>query len=339
MKKLKGVAVGLGYFSQFHLEAWGRLHKVDLTAICDTDEKKALKMATKFGVPSLYTDVKEMLQSEQPDFIDIITPPETHLELCQIAAERNVSIICQKPLAPSFEEAKEIAALVNTYDVRIMVHENFRFQPWHREIKKLLNKNTIGGQLQAIQWRMRMGDGWQEDAYMNRQPYFRKMKKLLLYETGIHLIDVLRFFGGEINQVYAQLKRYNQNIEGEDSALVICNFEKGGTAIIDASRYHESTYENPRLTFGEIRIEGDRGSIYLNEDGKITIKKLGQPETVHDYTFKDKSFSGDCVYATQKHFVGQLQSEQSFETDVEDYLSNIAVMEKAYESNRLGIPL
>ena len=338
MKKLKGVAVGLGDFSLFHLEAWGRLDEVDLTAICDTDKKKAKQVATKFSVPNFYTNVAEMLQREQPDFIDIITPPETHLELCQIAAEHKISIICQKPLAPTSEIAEQIANLVTTHDIRIMVHENFRFQPWHREIKKLLERNTIGTQLHAIQWRMRMGDGWQDDAYMNRQPYFRKMKELLLYETGIHLIDVLRYFGGEINQVYAKLNRYNQNIRGEDSALVICDFAKGGTALVDAGRYHESTYENPRLTFGAIQIEGNKGSVYLHENGSITLKPLGQPEIQHEYNFEDKNFSGDCVYTTQKHFVERLNSGEPFETDVQDYLSNISIIEKAYESNKEGIP-
>ena len=338
MKKLRAVAVGIGYFSRFQYEAWSRLDEVELTAICGRDLERTKAFAANYGVPNAYIDVNEMLEQERPDFIDIITPPETHLEFCRLAAQMGVYSICQKPLAPTFEEAEKIAALSTEYGVRIMVHENFRFQPWHREIKKLLNLNTIGDQLLALQWRMRMGDGWQEDAYMNRQPYFREMKQLLMYETGVHLIDVLRYFGGDIHQVFAKLKRFNNNIKGEDTALVVCDFSKGGTAVIDAGRYHESTCENPRLTFGEVRIEGDKGVIHLLEDGTITIKLLGQPETVHPYTFKDKNFAGDCVYATQKHFIEQLNSGKPFETDVVDYLNNIKIIDKIYESNKRGLP-
>jgi predicted dehydrogenase len=296
-------------------------------------------MADKFVVPRFYSDVNEMLTAERPDFIDIITPPETHLDLCSLAAEKGIDIICQKPLAPSLKEAQEIATIVSKYDVRMMVHENFRFQPWHREIKRLLQQDVVGSKIHAIQWRMRMGDGWQEDAYMNRQPYFREMKQLFMYETGIHLIDVLRFFGGEINQVFAKLNRYNQNIKGEDAATVICDFENGGTALIDANRYHESTAKNARLTFGEIRVECNRGCIHLSEDGRITIKSLGQPEVEHNYTFEDSNFSGDCVYATQKHFVEQLATGNLFETDVQEYLANIRILERVYESNSKGFPL
>ena len=339
MKRKRGVAVGLWYFSQFHLEAWMRMKEVDLVAICDTDIAKAERTATKYGIPRFYSDVQEMLANENPDFIDIITPPETHLELCILAAGMGIDIICQKPLAPDLKEAQKIAETISKNKVRMMVHENFRFQPWHREIKKLLDQHTIGNQLHSIHWRMRMGDGWQEDAYMNRQPYFREMKQLLMYETGIHLIDVLRYFGGEINQVFAKLQRFNPNIKGEDSALVLCDFSKGGTAIIDANRFHESTCENPRLTFGEVRMEGDKGHLHLHEDGRITIKPLGQPEVEHHYTFEDKNFAGDCVFYTQQHFIAQLISSEPFETDVTDYLNNIVVMEKAYESNIKGLPL
>lgn len=338
MKKIKGVCIGLGYFSRFHLEAWQRLEQVEITALCDSNMELARQTAENFGIASAYSAFNEMLKQEKPDFVDIITPPDTHKKLCVAAAEKGVHIICQKPLAPSLEEAEEIAVAISKYGVRMMVHENFRFQTWHREIKNLLVQKTIGTRLHSIHWRMRMGDGWQEDAYMNRQPYFREMKQLLMYETGIHLIDVFRYFGGEINQVFARLHRFNSNIKGEDAALVICDFANGGTAILDANRYNESWSQNPRLTFGEVRIECDKGSIYLHEDGRISIKKLGRPEVEHEYTFEDINFSGDCVYHTQQHFIAQLDSGKPFETDVEAYLSNIRVLEKVYASAKDGIP-
>lgn len=333
MTTLKGVCIGLGYFSQFHLEAWLRMDDIEIVAICDTDLEKARTTAKVLGIPAFYDDMETMLDEEKPDFIDIITPPETHKTLCLKAAERGVHIICQKPLAPSLKEAEEIATAISGYGVRMMVHENFRFQPWHREIKKLLDQETIGNKLHSIHWRMRMGDGWQEDAYMNRQPYFREMKQLFMYETGIHMIDTLRYFGGEMHTLLAQLKRFNSNIKGEDSSLVVFDFEKGGTAIIDANRYNESTCENPRLTFGSILIEGNKGSIRLYEDGKITVQLLGQKEKEHPYTFENQNFSGDCVYNTQKHFITQLLSGKPFETDVSDYLNNVALLEKIYTLN------
>ncbi|NER17800.1 Gfo/Idh/MocA family protein [Spongiivirga citrea] len=335
---LKGVCIGLGYFSKFHLEAWNRISGVEITAVCDVDELKVKNAVLQYKIPHKYISVEQMLIQEQPDFIDIITPPETHLDLVLLAIKYNVHIICQKPLAPSLKEANKMLKVLKKSSVRMMVHENFRFQPWHREIKELLRKDTIG-ELYAINSRMRMGDGWQPNAYMDRQPYFREMKKLLMYETGIHFIDLFSYYAGKITKVYARLKRLNTAIKGEDFSWVQFDFENGAVGFLDANRYNESTNKNPRLTFGTILFEGSKGSIRLYEDGIICTQLLGEKEQQHDYEFKDQNFAGDCVYFTQKHFIDCLINKVPFETEVSTYLSNLIVLDRIYESHQKKIPI
>ena len=126
--KLKGVAVGAGYFSHFQYEAWTRIPEVQITALCNSNLERAKGIMTSYGVKNHYTDFKEMILKEKPDFIDIITPPETHFEMCAFAADHGVHIICQKPLAPTIEESKKIVDYVTSKGVRFVVHENFRFQ-------------------------------------------------------------------------------------------------------------------------------------------------------------------------------------------------------------------
>ncbi len=338
MGKLKGVCVGAGYFSQFHFEAWSRIEEVEIAAICDQSLDKAQAVCNQYSFGKAYTDFEEMLIKEKPDFTDIITPPETHLEYCRLAAKHGVHIICQKPLAPDFRDAERIAEIPNLTDVRMMVHENFRFQPWHRELKKLLAAKVIGDGLHSINLRMRMGDGWQSDAYMNRQPYFREMEKLLIYETGVHFIDIFRYLCGEIKEVYAKLRTLNPNIKGEDFAWVQFEFESGVLGFLDANRYNENTAEDPRLTFGSVSLEGNKGTIRLYDDGQISLQLLGQEEEPHQYDFEKKNFAGDCVFATQKHFIDALISKKPFETNVVDYLNNLKVQQAIYvshENNRI----
>ncbi len=173
--KLKGVLVGCGYFSQFHIEAWQRLPEVELVGICDSDEEKARDFAQKWNFTSLVFPSLKVALNALPavDFVDIATPPASHLELVEVASRHGKAIMCQKPLAPTLEEARALVALAEERGVRLMVHENFRFQPWHRAIKTLLEEGIVGDQLYSIYWRMRMSDGWQSDAYLARQPYFR----------------------------------------------------------------------------------------------------------------------------------------------------------------------
>lgn len=339
MRKLKGVAVGTGYFSQFQYEAWNRLENVEIVAVASRDLKKAQEVCNRFNISKAYDCFETMLINEAPDFVDIITPPETHTNFCELAIKHGVHIICQKPLAPTLKESSELVRAIKNSNVRMMVHENFRFQPWHREIKKLLEKNIIGDKLHSINLRMRMGDGWQEDAYMNRQPYFREMPKLLIYETGVHFIDVFRFLIGDISEVYSKLRTLNSNIKGEDFAWVNFEFKNGVLGFLDANRFNENTSEDPRLTFGSIWVEGNQGTIRLYDDGSITIQLLGEKEISHKYLFQKINFAGDCVYNTQEHFINCLVNGDTFETDVETYLDNIVVQDAIYKSYETGLPV
>lgn len=329
---LKGVCVGAGYFSRFQYEAWSRIPEVRIVALCNRDEAKGKLMAAEFGIANVYTSVGKMLDEERPHFMDIITPPETHLEFCREAYKRGIHVIVQKPLAPTLEEAERIVAEATAAGVRLMVHENFRFQPWYREIKKLLEENVIGKRIFSAYFRMRMGDGWGEDAYLSRQPYFREMERLLVYETGIHFIDTFRYLFGEVASVYAKLRRLNPVIKGEDAGIVHFDFVNGAQAVWDANRYNQNNAANQRYTFGEMVIDGEGGSIRLYSNGDVTVQKLGSWETQYAYKHEDKNFAGDCVYATQKHFVDCLLNGKLFETSGEDYLKNIRIQEAVYAS-------
>lgn len=339
MKKLKGVCVGSGYFSQFHFEAWNRIKQVKLSAICDISEEKAKAAIAEYGVDTYYTDVEEMLQQETPDFIDIITPPDAHFDICELAVKYKVHVICQKPFGGSFENAKRIVALFENTESRLMVHENFRFQPWYREMKRLIDLEFIGDKIHSLNFRLRTGDGWANDAYLNRQPYFRTMHKMLIHETGIHFIDTFRYLAGDITGVYARLKNLNKNIKGEDFAWVHFDFSSGAMGMFDANRFNENTSENPRLTFGEMLIEGNQGSLRLYDTGKLTYQLLGEKEKEYSYDFEDINFTGDCVFQTQLHFITSLLKNEAFETNGNDYLKNLVIQDAIYESHEKKKPI
>jgi predicted dehydrogenase len=333
---MKGVAVGAGYFAAFHCDAWQRLNGLD--ALCDLDEARARTLAEHYAIPRVYTDLVTMLDREQPDFLDIITPPATHRACVETAAHRGVAVVCQKPLAPTAIEAEALVECAETHGIRLMVHENFRFQPWHRELRRQLNAGTIGA-LQALTIRTRLGDGWQTDAYLNRQPYFRTMPRLLLFETGIHFFDLMRYYGGEIARLSAWIARRNEHIAGEDSALVVAHWKSGARAVWDADRYAEPLdAADPRLTFGEFLFEGSAGRLRLEPSGRLTCKRLGQPEQQIDLAWNVRGFGGDCVMATLAHFLAALRAGTPFETEGRDYLRTIAIQEAAYRAAATGVP-
>ena len=186
-----------GIFRGFQYEAWTRIPEVEMVAIYNRTEERARALMAQYGIPRFYGDWKEMLDRERPDFVDIITPPETHEEMCAFAAARGIHIICQKPLAPTYEDSQRIVDDSTAAGVRFMVHENFRWQPWYRAIKDVQVRGDIGD-FTHVHFLMRMGDGWGEDAYLARQPFFREYPRLLIYETGVHFIDTFRFLLGDV---------------------------------------------------------------------------------------------------------------------------------------------
>ena len=335
MKTFRGVTVGTGYFSQFHFDAWRRMENVQIVAACGLDPVRTQDVATAHGIAWTYGDAAAMLDRERPDFIDIITPPETHLELVRLAAERGVAILCQKALAPTFAEAQAIVQVAAAARVRLMVHDNFRFQPWHREARRLVDAGSIG-RLQSLSCRTRLGDGWGGDAYRARQPYFRDMPRFLIFETGVHFIDLYRYLGGEITQVFARLKRLNPVIKGEDSAVVLFDFSSGASGLWDADRYHEGAAKDPRYTFGEFSLEGEKGSLRIDAEGNIFLRRLGGEEALHPYRHSHQGFAGDSVAATFAHFIQCLSDGRPFETAAEDYLRTLAVQEAVYASAETG---
>ncbi|TWU59756.1 Inositol 2-dehydrogenase [Rubripirellula tenax] len=336
MKNLRAAVIGAGYFSHFHYDAWSRIEGVDVVACCDTDVGRANSVSSQYGIAESFTDYRQMLDQCEIDFVDIITRPDTHLEIVTEVAARGLPMICQKPLAPTLDEAKAIVDVAMRARVRLMVHENFRFQPWYREIKKMLDAGTIGNRLHTISHRNRAGDGHGADAYLARQPYFQTMKKFLIHEAGIHTIDTFRYLGGEIRRVWCVTRKLNPVIAGEDTAIAIMEFEKSGLGHYDANRFNESTAEDQRYTFGEVMVEADRGTIRLYDDGRLTIQMLGKAERDHVYSHSTKGFAGDCVLATQQHFVDGLIANMPMETDGPNYLRSLAVQEAMYRSAESG---
>lgn len=333
--KPRVATVGTGYFSQFHYDAWQRLD-VDVVGICSLSLDDAKRVAGGFDDCPVFDRFEAMLDQVKPDLVDIIVPPDGHLAMISAAADRGINMICQKPFTRSYEEAEQAAEIAAKAGVFVVVHENFRFQPWHIKVKDLISTGTIGSPYQ-VSFRMRPGDGQGPEAYLERQPYFQKMERFLVHETAIHFIDVFRYLFGEIADVTADLKRLNPDIAGEDAGLILFNFDNGWRGLFDGNRLSDHAARNRRLTMGEMLVEGSDGTISLNGDGEIFLRKFGEnDEQAVPYDLPDRGFGGDCVFGLQKHVIDHLTSGGELSNTARDYLANIRVEEAVYRSNQEG---
>jgi predicted dehydrogenase len=329
---LRVAGIGAGYFSQFHYDAWKAMSGAELLAVADRDLGKAAQV----GVTA-FDDVDAMLREVAPDIVDIVTPPETHLDMIRSALGRSVkAIICQKPFCGELAQAEQATALAEAAGVPLIVHENFRFQPWYRILQREMAAGRIGDVLQ-VTFRLRPGDGQGPEAYLDRQPYFQQMPRFLVHETAVHWIDTFRFLLGEPDEVYADLRRLNPNIRGEDAGYFIYGYRDGRRALFDGNRLLDHAAENQRRTMGECFVEGTEGEMRLLGDGSLSFRarralaweSLAPPPDA-------AGFGGGCVAALQAHVVAALLEGTPLENTARSYLRNIRIELALYDSAESG---
>ena len=324
--------VGAGYFSRFHYDAWHRIEGATPVASVDRDLEKARATGLR-----AFDDLGDMLNAAKPDIVDIITPPITHFKyIKQSLAAKPKAIVCQKPFCNDMDKAREAARLSKEAGIPIIVHENFRFQPWYRVIRAELDAGSIGDVLQ-LTFRLRPGDGQGPKAYLDRQPYFQDMPRFLVHETAVHWIDTFRYLMGEPSSLFADLRRLNPVIAGEDAGFVLFRYENGLRAMFDGNRLLDHAAENTRCTMGEALVEGTGGTLELKGNGSVHRRRFGEtatseilPPSTHD------GFGGDCVFHLQNHVVRGLSEGGRFENLAEDYLPVIEQENAIYASSESG---
>ena len=335
-KPISVVAVGAGYFSHIQFESWKRLPGVELVALCNRNQERARDAAVRWDIPQVFADFETMLDAVEPDLVDIITPEETHLPYVKAATERKIPTICQKPLGSDMTHARQIVEVAETNGTLLVAHENSRWRPWFRETARLVKDGMIG-MPHSITFRLRPGDGQGPRAYLDRQPTFPFMEKFLIHETGIHMIDTFRSIMGEINGVFAKIRRINPVIKGEDAGYIIMEFESGATGLYDGNRCNDHACEVQRLTMGEMWLEGEAGTVRLDGWGKLWWRPHLKSEVEHQYKWvNDGSFGAGCVHAFQSHVIDHLRYGTPIVNTGREYLNSIAVEEAAYASADSG---
>lgn len=330
-KQLKGAIIGAGFFADFQAEAWQRIPVATITAVVDPLADRAQAFAARWNIPQIYADAETMLRVENPDFVDIATRPDSHLSLVELVAAQGAQVICQKPMAPTWEESVRMVEFCQRAKVRLLIHENWRWQAWYREIKKLI-EHGLFGRIFHLGFCLRSGDGRGRDIYP-AQPYFKEMPRLLIYETLVHFLDTFRFLSGEIETVFCQTRRINPLILGEDYAVIQVGFVNGAYGLIDANRI--SGPVPPDVAFGVFTLEGERAKLRMTSQGDLFITEYGQPEILHHYQKPEQGYKGDSVKAAQVHYADCLLTGKKCESEGAEYLKTVSATFACYESNEL----
>src|SRR5687768_10753113 len=237
MSNLRFAIFGAGFWAGYQLAAWRELKGVDCVAVYNRTASKAEELAKKFSVPKVYPDPAQLLAKEKLDFVDVITDVDSHVGMVRLAAERGLPVICQKPMAPTLEEASELVEFCRKKNAPFFVHENWRWQTPIRQLHRLLAEGHIGMLFRA---RIDMISGF---PVFQNQPFLKNLKQFILMDLGTHILDVARLLFGAAQNLYCQTRRVHSDIKGEDVATVMMRMGRAETTVLCQMAYAENPLE------------------------------------------------------------------------------------------------
>lgn len=337
MAALNGALIGCGFFAINHLNAWRDIEReggARLVAICDRNEARLREVQAMFGIERAYADAAEMFARETLDFVDIATTAPTHRTLVEMAAESRVPTICQKPFAPTIEDARAMVKACADAGVPLMVHENFRWQSPLIAVKQAIDSGAIG----TPYWgRVSFRSGY--DVFAG-QPYLAEGERFIVEDLGVHVLDTARFLFGDVSGLTARLQRVNPRVKGEDVATMLLAHADGATSVVDCS--YSSRLEEELFPQTIVEVDGSEGSIRLKPGYVLSVTTKGGTETrdvsppLLPWAEKPWHNVQESVLLIQKHWVDCLRSGREPSTSGRDNLKTFQLVEAAYLSGRTG---
>jgi predicted dehydrogenase len=291
-------------------------------------------LAHRFGVPRVYDDAEELLKNEQLDFIDIITDVDTHEKFTALGAKYGVDVICQKPLAPSYEAAKRMMKATSEADIRFYVHENYRWQPQIRRLKAILDSGVIG-------MPFRCNSLWNTAfPLFETQPFLSTLEQFALTDQGSHQFDVLRYLFGEAATIYTQIQTVNPTIKGEDVATSLLRMKNGMVCVQQIS--FSSPLEKEIFPQILLVVEGNKGSVRLDADYNFAIT-VGSSTTYEKMKMQKYPWQTDrlepeppSIVAINKNILDDMLGNAKAENTGDDNFETVKLVWAAYESASTG---
>ena len=327
--RLRVGMAGAGRITDYHLLAWKGLKTADVVAIADPLIERASDRAGEFDIPGVYDDVADMLDRENLDILDIVSPNQFHAGHVRLAAEHNIAALCQKPLTETLAEAEKLVSEVDGR-IRLMVNENRRFRSDFRQIAAWLSEGRLGDVMQCQMIMNRSGylpdkNGRRPAIY--RSPAKATLKRLLILGVLIHQLDVLRYLIGPLNVIATRATRTEADLAGETLATIFMETSIGAPVVL-AGNFVAPGFG---VTVSDrLELIGSKASIIL-EPGKLRL--LGPDECAVAYDMKKEYQT--CFSAAIAHFTECIRTGKPFESDPRDNLETLRLVESAYITSGL----
>ena len=315
--------LGSGGISHAHADGYldqQNSSRARAVAVSDVVPAAAQALASRLGPDvKTYGDFHDLLDKEQLDAVDVCLPHNLHAEAIIAASKKGIAIMAEKPLTVSLEEARRVRDAIKGTGVKFLAAHTSIFTPSVQDAKKLapslvgktyeVMTNECGLSLGISGWRTRkaeMGGGE-------------------LIDTGYHpTYRLLYLASSSPKAVYAQTRRFRLNMEGEDTAHLLIEFDDGSTGEVNTSW----AFDQPAGLHSFYAI-GEKGQLY-GEGNFLGYKVSGFSESTRKYDWKNP------FIVEVSHFLDVIEGKAQPLQTIDDAYQVMRVIDAAYRSVESG---
>jgi predicted dehydrogenase len=322
--------MGCGHVADFgHLPALTRTPGLELVALFDPVAENVHRLATKFGVPAAHTDQAAFL-NEGLDAVVVASPPAYHPANAVAAAKAGVKVIlCEKPLAESEEEARDMIDAVRGAGAQIYTGFVYRYSPVAEQIRQWVREGVVG-EVRSIRlvylWNLH-GQFEEVDGKWIESPRWRgrMLEGGPLVDCGVHQIDLARWWLGSEVVRSTGIGAWVSDYEAPDHAFLHLDHAGGAHTSVEVSFTYGHTVRDPRSIF-TYELIGTGGVIRYDRDGYVLEARQGSG-TISVPGASEKNFDG--MHAA---LVRALDGEGAALPSAEDGLEATRIAEEATET-------
>jgi predicted dehydrogenase len=271
---IKAGIIGLGKMGISHAAIMGAHPDVEIVGVCDKSSLM-LNAFRKYGKTNVYTDYKEMIREQKPDFIVSAVPTKYHYETVKDAFLHDVHVFCEKPLCLDLSEGRELVELAGEKNLVNQVGYHNQFVGTFREMKRLLKKGILGELFHFT------GEAYGPVIVRKISGVWRSKNKEgggCLYDYASHVINLIQeVIGRPVKVDRAMLKKIYSD-EVEDSVYAFMTLDNGTSGVLSVN-WSDETYRKMSTSIG---VSGEKGKIICDAtEIKIFLKQESKPDNLH----------------------------------------------------------
>jgi len=336
MDKLKVVLIGAGTWGEAHAKIYSNHHLTEFVAVSDILEEKAKTIAERYNV-KYFTDYEKMLDEVKCDVVAVVTPDFAHAKPVIAAAKRGKHILCEKPLATSYEDLELILDSVKGKDIQIMVDYHNRWNPPICKIKDDIDAGKIGKIVSAY---IRLND----IIYVPTEMLKWAEKSSILWFLGSHSVDVLNWIiGAKVESVYSvghEGVLRNKGINVPDLYQTILKYSNGVVATMENSWILPNT--NLYVNDYKLNITGEKGMFNMDFSHNTLIERFLENGASHPDVLVRPLIHGKptgLAYESIRDFIEKVYYKEKVLISLEESVSVTKIILAILESSRKEEPV